>query len=400
MTYLPHLATRIFDTPLLIAPQKLEVILAVVGPRIGLDIAAAAAEEPRPRKAFEFTPDGIAIIPIEGTLVHKSYGIDAASGLRSYLDLDDEIEAAAANPAVKGILLDIDSPGGEIAGVFELARTIVAARAAKPVFAAANADAFSAAYLLASGADRIYAGENSGLGSVGVIVTHLDVTGSDEKRGYKYTIFHAGARKADFNPHLPLTDDARAAIESHVARVYGMLTDAIARNRGVPESAIRETEAALYFGEHAVKAGLADRIGTRKEALSDLRQAIASRRSLSILPKGRTSMTEEQRAAEPTASAADIETIRAEARRQGYAEAREIVELCALAGMPARAAALLARDATAAEARQQLLEARAVEDATEIRSHVLPETGTTAKPPLANNPVMKAVERLAGKGVN
>ena len=111
-------------------------------------------------------------------------------------------------------------------------------------------------------------------------------------------------------------------------------------------------------------------------------------------------MTEEQRAAEPTASAADIETIRAEARRQGYAEAREIVELCALAGMPARAAALLARDATAAEARQQLLEARAVEDATEIRSHVLPETGTTAKPPLANNPVMKAVERLAGKGVN
>lgn len=400
MTYLPHLATRIFDTPLLIAPQKLEVILAVVGPRIGLDIAAATAEEPRPRKTFEFTPDGIAIIPIEGTLVHKSYGIDAASGLRSYLDLDDEIEAAAANPAVKGILLDIDSPGGEIAGVFELARTIVAARAAKPVFAAANADAFSAAYLLASGADRIYAGENSGLGSVGVIVTHLDVTGSDEKRGYKYTIFHAGARKADFNPHLPLTDDARAAIESHVGRVYGMLTDAVARNRGVPESAIRETEAALYFGEHAVKAGLADRIGTRKEALSDLRQAIVSRRSLSILPKGRTSMTEEQRAAEPNASAAEIETIRAEARRQGYAEAREIVELCALAGMPARAAALLARDVTAAEARQQLLEARAAEDATEIRSHVLPETGTTAKPPLANNPVMKAVERLAGKGVN
>ena len=172
--------------------------------------------------------------------------------------------------------------------MFELARTIAAARAAKPVFAVADADAFSAAYLLASAADRVYAGENSGLGSVGVIVTHLDVSGSDEKLGYKYTVFHAGARKADFNPHRPLSDEARSAIESNVDRVYGMLTGAVAANRNMPESAVRETEAALYFGVNAVKAGLADRIGTRKEALADLRQAIAGRRSISIRPKGRT----------------------------------------------------------------------------------------------------------------
>jgi len=109
-------------------------------------------------------------------------------------------------------------------------------------------------------------------------------------------------------------------------------------------------------------------------------------------------MNEEQHAAEP--SAVDVEAIRAEARRQGYAEAREIVELCALAGMPGKAAALLAKEASAAEARQHLLEARAAEDAAEIRSHVMPETGTVAKANLDNNPVIKAVERLAGKGVN
>ena len=96
----------------------------------------------------------------------------------------------------------------------------------------------------------------------------------------------------------------------------------------------------------------------------------------------------------------DIEAIRAEARQQGYAEAREIVELCALAGMPGRAAALLANNATPAEVRQQLMEARAAEGAAEIRSHVMPDTGTQTKTNPENGPVMKAVERLTGKGVN
>ncbi len=400
MTHLPHLAALIFDTPLLIAPQKLEVILAVLAPRFGLElpVSAAATTSERPaRKPYEVTPDGIAVIPIEGTLVHKAYGLDALSGLRSYVDIQEEIEDAATDPAIKGILLDIDSPGGEVAGVFDAADTIYAARSAKPVFAVADTDAFSGAYLLASGAERIYAGRTSGLGSIGVIVTHLDVSASDEKLGYRYTIVHAGARKADFNPHTPLSDEARRVLEAEVDRTYGLLVGAVARNRGVAESAIRDTEAKLYFGGDAVAAQLADRLGTRQDALAGLREAISAR-PISIQLQGRTSMNEEQHAAEP--SAVDMEAIRAEARRQGYAEAREIVELCALAGMPGKAAALLAKQASAAEARQYLLEARAAEDAAEIRSHVMPETGTVVKANLDNNPVIKAVERLAGKGVN
>ena len=96
----------------------------------------------------------------------------------------------------------------------------------------------------------------------------------------------------------------------------------------------------------------------------------------------------------------DVEAIRTEARTQGYVEAREIVELCALAGMPAKAAGLLAKQTSAAEVRQHLMEARAAEDATEIRSHVMPDTGTGAKPSPENSPLMKAVEKLASKGVN
>jgi len=110
-------------------------------------------------------------------------------------------------------------------------------------------------------------------------------------------------------------------------------------------------------------------------------------------------MNEEPVRAETPEPTIDLEAIRAEVHREGYAEAREIVELCALAGMPAKAATLLARGATPTEARQYLIEARAAEDAQEIRSHVMPDAGTSAKPPLENNPVVKAVERLA-KGVN
>ena len=398
MTPLPHLATRIFDTPLLIAPQKIEVILGVLAPRLGLDIstpAAAVALQAASRKAFEVTSDGIAIIPIEGTLVHKAYGLDAASGMRSYVDIQNEVEDAATDPAIKGILLDVDSLGGEVAGVFELADTIYAARSAKPIFAVANANAFSGAYLLASGAQRIYAGQSSGMGSIGVIVTHLDVSANDEQRGYKYTIIHAGARKADFNPHTPLTEEARAAIEVELNRTYGMLVKAVARNRGVSEGAIRDTDAGRYFGDQAIPVGLADRMGTKASALYDLRQAVlgqaTARPSISIQRGGKKVMSEET---------IDVEAIRVEARKQGYTDAREIVELCALAGMPGKAAGLLAKAATPPEARQFLMEARATEDPPEIRSHVLPETGTGVKANPENSPLMKAVEKLAGKGVN
>ena len=390
---LPHLATRIFDTPLLIAPQKIEVILGALALRLGLEVPApmvALASQAAARNSYQVTSDGIAIVPIEGTLVHKAYGLDAESGMRSYVDIQNEVEDAATDPAVKGILLDVNSLGGEVAGIFELADTIYAARSAKPIFAVANANAFSGAYLLASGAERIYTGQSSGLGSIGVIVTHLDMSANDEQRGYKYTIIHAGARKADFNPHTPLTEEARAAIEAELNRTYGMLVKAVARNRAVPESAIRDTEAGRYFGDEAIPMGLADRMGTKASALSDLRQATA-RPTISIQRGGKKVMSEET---------IDLEAVRAEARNQGYAEAREIVELCVLAGMLSKAPGLLAKQMSSADARQHLSDARNAEDAAEIRSHVMPDSGTGVKANPENSPVMRAVERLTGKGVN
>ena len=120
---LPHLAARLFGTPLLVHRAKLDVILAVLGERLNLAAPAADLAIPVPR-VTPAQPSGIAVIPIHGTLVKRVLGMEAASGLTSYGGIAQEIDAALADPLVQGILLDIDSPGGEASGGFELARQI------------------------------------------------------------------------------------------------------------------------------------------------------------------------------------------------------------------------------------------------------------------------------------
>ena len=140
MTMLPHIASRVLDTPLVIGQAKLEAILAVIGPRIGVEAPAPAVVNGDTRRhgAYLVTPEGIAVIPVFGTLVKRAGAIEAASGLTSYGHLEEQIMDAATDPAVRAILLDIDSPGGEAAGVFDLADLVYEARSLKPVWAVAD----------------------------------------------------------------------------------------------------------------------------------------------------------------------------------------------------------------------------------------------------------------------
>ena len=173
---LPHLASRIFGTPLLVHRAKLDVILSALGPRLGIDSPIPAdvlAAVPTPRPNMQGAV-GIAVIPIHGTLVKRTLGLEAASGLTSYQDIGAMLDAALADPGVTGILLDVDSPGGEASGSFELARRVREAAAAKPIWAVANDAAFSAAYAIASSAERIVVTETGGVGSIGVIALHID----------------------------------------------------------------------------------------------------------------------------------------------------------------------------------------------------------------------------------
>ncbi len=439
MTMLPHIASRVLDTPLVIGQAKLAAILAVIGPRIGVEAPASGMLGPavmngdgRRRGAYLVTSEGIAVIPVFGTLVKRAGTIEAASGLTSYGHLEDRIMDAATDPAVRAVLLDVDSPGGEAAGVFDLSDLIYEARSLKPVWAIADEQAFSGAYAIASAAERLIVPRTGGLGSIGVVAVHVDRSARDAMEGFRTTTVYAGAAKNDFNPHETLKDGARRTLQTEVDRVHALFVDTVARNRGLTADAVRATEARLFFGEDAVRAGLADEVGTLRDALASLAATMAQPQTIVTAPaappgpashqpsnrkehvmnddtdtmktEGETPPAPEPAdtapapdAAKPelnTAEVVDLDKVRAEARGEGAAEAGLIAELCALAGMPERTAGMIARGLSADEARRELLNLKAGADA-EVHNHVLPGAGTGAPQNLDDNPVVRAATARA-----
>lgn len=266
---LPHIATRIFNQPLLIAPQKLDTILSVLGERIGLH-GGPMPEIPEEHEDEQVAPPGVAMIPVHGTLVHRAMGLETLSGLTSYSWIAQEFQKALADPNVKAILLDIDSPGGEVAGVFDLVDAIYAARGQKPIWAIADEYACSAAYAIASAAERVVAARTARVGSIGVYALHVDQSESDKMEGIAYTFIYAGKHKVDRNPHEPLSGDARKDMQEMVDELYELLVNTVARNRGLSAEAVRGTEAKIYLSAEALELGLIDGVANLQETLQAL----------------------------------------------------------------------------------------------------------------------------------
>ncbi len=149
--------------------------------------------------------DGIAVIPVQGMLLKKETFLSAWSGATSYEQLQLRLRAPSMTPGVRAILLDVDSPGGETAGCFDLADYIYSARSIKPIYAVANDIALSAAYAIASSASKIFLSRTGAVGSIGVYALHIDQSGFDDTIGAKYTYVFAGKKKVDGNPHEPLS---------------------------------------------------------------------------------------------------------------------------------------------------------------------------------------------------
>jgi signal peptide peptidase SppA len=175
-----------------------------------------------------------------------------------------------------GVILDVDSPGGEVGGLFDLVEQIraIKSRAGKPLWAVANESALSAAYAVASAADRLYVTRTGEVGSIGVVAVHVDESGADAKAGLAWSFVFAGEHKVDANAHEPLSERARATIQADVDRLYGELCALVAANRGLTNEGVRGTDAAIYRGELAVRAGLADRVGTLDLAIADMVTAL------------------------------------------------------------------------------------------------------------------------------
>ena len=427
MTLLPHLAARLFGVPLAIHRPKLDVILAVLGPRVGVpDLAAPPGFSPPTRSASPQTP-GVAVIPVHGTLVRRTVGLEAESGLTSYAALAAQLDAALASPDVRAILLDVDSPGGESGGVFDLADRIRAATKVKPVWAVANDMAFSAAYALASAASKVFVSRTGGVGSIGVIAMHVDQSERDLQDGVRYTAVFAGDRKNDLNPHEPISSEAHAFLKAEVNRIYGQYIETVARNRGVEPSTERDTEAGLFFGQAAVALGLADAIGTFDDALAQLLESVSplpnletSKPSLSpglarVSHSGllrnlqmESSMNDQNHHsdlaapdrpnADPGGSTPGTPQLSA-ATSAAMAQAVEIAQTCALAGRTDLIAGFLESQASAAQVRSQLLAAQA-EASPEIRSLISPDApAPTASSPGLANPVIQAAKQLASQSL-
>ena len=329
MSILIRIAERALNRPLLLHPDKVPLILGVLSGRIPVDQAAmeglrAVAEAridalpdaaravmrgPHAPDASRFvgssvdtdpatgatnclpyrrTSDGVAVISVLGSLVNRGAWLGSYSGETSYEGLKFQVAHAAQDRRTKAILLDIESPGGEAVGAFEVADAVRTAAAEKPVTAVVNGMAASAAYAIASAARRIVTTSTGVSGSIGVVLLHGDFSRKLDKEGITPTLIFAGAHKVDANPFEPLSDAVRADLQAEVNHFYDLFVETVAAGRrGVSPKAIRATEARTFIGAEAVAVGLADDVGTFESALADLTRG-AGRLSTSI-PKG-TSM--------------------------------------------------------------------------------------------------------------
>jgi signal peptide peptidase SppA len=279
---LPFLAQRMFNTPLAIAPDKVEVVIAALADRFGITTMFRLSGEQRAMSEFDYDAEdvaddrgyevvaGVAIVPVVGTLVHKSGFLRPYSGMTGYDGIRANLSMALADDAVHGILLDIDSSGGEVSGLFDLVDAIYNARGRKPILASLSEVAYSAAYAIASAADFIAVPRTGGTGSIGVICAHVDFSKALSKDGLAVTLIHYGSRKADGNPYNPLSDVALARIQSAVDETGELFCKTVARNRKLPTTHVRKTEAGLFCGAAGVEMGFADAVMAPDEAFGHL----------------------------------------------------------------------------------------------------------------------------------
>ncbi|MGE3064120.1 MAG: S49 family peptidase [Hyphomicrobiaceae bacterium] len=223
------------------------------------------------RSRLTVTDDGIAIVGVRGLLVNRGGWLGSIWGMTSYEGLAEQMRRCAADPDVRHIVLDVDSGGGMVAGIWDLMPTIAAARAKKPVTAIANAWACSAAYAIACAAGELYVNRSSTTGSIGVVRQHVDTSGAMAKWGYRVTLFKAGAFKTAGSGVEELTPEVRAYIQAGIDEAYAQFVDHVAEHRGLDAAAVRATEARVYGAADAVDLGLADGMLSIEELIDHIR---------------------------------------------------------------------------------------------------------------------------------
>lgn len=266
------IARYVMNTPWAIVPEKLDVMLGILairmaGGQVAPEEIAAAMNGRRNEGARQ--AGSIAVLPLYGTVAHRMDMMVESSGGTSTVQFSKALRGALADNQVSGIVIDIDSPGGSADGVPELAREIWQARQTKPIVGVANSLAASAAYWIGSAASELWAAPSAEVGSIGVWAAHQDMTAYYEREGIKTTLVRAGKYKAETNPYEPLTDDARAYLQTRVDEAYDMFVADVAKQRGVSRDTVRGGfgEGRVVTARKAKELGMVDRVGTLDEAI-------------------------------------------------------------------------------------------------------------------------------------
>lgn len=216
-------------------------------------------------KPFAYA-DGIAFIPITGLLINRFSC--SWSWVTGYNFIREQLNYALQDSDVKLIVFDVHSGGGQVAGCFELADDIFASRAIKPSVAVVDSSCYSAAYALASSASKVVAIPSGGIGSIGVLAMHVDMSKALEQAGYKVTLIQSGTHKTDGNPYQALPASVKADIQKSVDANREEFVALVVRNRGLERQAVYDTEAQTYSAQEALQLGLIDAIARPIEAVS------------------------------------------------------------------------------------------------------------------------------------
>lgn len=293
---------RVYNRPLAITPERAAFVLAVMRDRFALGrlqddagrvldkgaldrlaggAALANGKQRMETRGYGSNPlmrgaPGIAVIEVDGILVKKN-GLDPDCGMTGYDGIEAKIRAALADDDVKAIWLDINSGGGEVSGCFGLCDFIYQNRASnggKLIVAMAADDAYSAAYAIASSADVVAVPPSGGVGSIGVLVVHVEESRALDEEGITATIIRSGKYKAEFNAIEPLTDDIRQRVQKEIDLVRDQFVDLVARNRGLETKIVFQTEGLTYMGRQAGAIGLVNEVISEQEMFARLVQTI------------------------------------------------------------------------------------------------------------------------------
>lgn len=296
MTDLARIAGRLFNTPLMVREERAEMLVAALAERLGIarferigaeamtavelnEKKAAGLDQPRTAERYYEVVDGVAWIPVDGTLIHKSGWIGTWSGMVGYDGIATMLRQASEDPDVRAIWLDFNSPGGEVAGCFDLADEIYARSArngGKPIWAMVNEMACSAAYALASAADKIYGTRTSISGSIGVYIMYVDYTDALSQDGLKVTFFREYDLKGRGSGLEPMDEETAAKLQQSVSQTADLFTRTVASNRGskFTIAGVKAMRSQWFDGPQALELGLIDGVLSEVEAFAKLQRSL------------------------------------------------------------------------------------------------------------------------------